>query len=120
MASVEKLQAEANISLKKITAADNIDLTHRFQEFESYYFFKFGKAAKLVRKNIDGEMASTSISHPKGSHTYNDTIHATPWHILDSAIAKIVQHNPNSHGQAIPTIPRVSIYISSRTTSIST
>ncbi|KAH6581163.1 hypothetical protein BASA50_003407 [Batrachochytrium salamandrivorans] len=102
MASVEKLQAEANISLKKITAADNIDLTHIFQEFESYYFFKFGKAAKLVRKNIDGEMASTSISHPKGSHTYNDTIPRDSLaHSRAVPLPKIVQQ-PNSHGQLFP------------------
>jgi katanin p60 ATPase-containing subunit A1 len=46
----EKLTSEAGVSLKKLTAADNIDLMNILQEFESYYSMKFGKAPKLTRK----------------------------------------------------------------------
>nr|KAJ3421648.1 Katanin p60 ATPase-containing subunit A-like 2 [Polyrhizophydium stewartii] len=53
--SVERLQAESNVSLRKVTAADNMDLLTIVQEFESYYLFKFGKPPRLVRKNASGE-----------------------------------------------------------------
>ncbi|KAJ3297364.1 Katanin p60 ATPase-containing subunit A-like 2 [Borealophlyctis nickersoniae] len=48
--SVERLQGEANITLRKVSVADNIDLLSILQEYESYYAIKFGKPPKLVRK----------------------------------------------------------------------
>ncbi|KAI8905482.1 katanin p60 subunit A-like 2 [Gorgonomyces haynaldii] len=47
----EKLQKEANVSLSKVSAADNVDLLTIIQEFESYYYIKFGKQPKLVSKS---------------------------------------------------------------------
>ncbi|KAI8923865.1 P-loop containing nucleoside triphosphate hydrolase protein [Entophlyctis helioformis] len=60
--SVERLQAEAHVSLRKVSAADNMDLLFILQEFESYYAFKFGKAPKLVRKNTAGDMPAAAAS----------------------------------------------------------
>ncbi|KAI8815763.1 katanin p60 subunit A-like 2 [Fimicolochytrium jonesii] len=56
METVEKLQAESNVSLRKVQVADNVDLLHVLQvplrfaiEYENYYNIKFGKPPKLTR-----------------------------------------------------------------------
>ncbi|OAJ43773.1 hypothetical protein BDEG_27093 [Batrachochytrium dendrobatidis JEL423] len=74
LSSVEKLQSETNLSLRKVTAADNMDLINIVQEFESYYQFKFGKPAKLVRKNT-GDDATQSLQHSKTVYTANESPH---------------------------------------------
>ncbi|TPX60988.1 hypothetical protein SpCBS45565_g07368 [Spizellomyces sp. 'palustris'] len=52
--------AESNVSLRKIRAADNMDLMTILQEFESYYSIKFGKAPKLTRKAYTGDDNTSS------------------------------------------------------------
>ncbi|KAJ3329897.1 Katanin p60 ATPase-containing subunit A-like 2 [Blyttiomyces sp. JEL0837] len=58
--TVAKLQNECNLSLKKVTAADNIDLLSIVQEFETFYNIKFGKTPKLIRKTVEEESQSLS------------------------------------------------------------
>lgn len=48
--SCQRLQQESGLSLKKVQAADNIDLLSILQEFENYYDIKFGKPPKLTRR----------------------------------------------------------------------
>ncbi|KAJ3086098.1 Katanin p60 ATPase-containing subunit A-like 2, partial [Quaeritorhiza haematococci] len=85
--SVECLQAESNISLKKTTVADNVDLLTIIQEFESYYNLKFGKAPKLCRKASGGDdppnpkpiprksiRKSSSTTHPSTNNPDSTTI----------------------------------------------
>ncbi|TPX68798.1 hypothetical protein CcCBS67573_g07060 [Chytriomyces confervae] len=48
--AVARLQTESNLSLKKVTAADNMDLLTILQEYETYFGIKFGKSPKLVKK----------------------------------------------------------------------
>ncbi|KAJ3059773.1 Katanin p60 ATPase-containing subunit A-like 2, partial [Podochytrium sp. JEL0797] len=48
--TVARLQTESNVSLKKVTAADNMDLITILQEYETYFGIKFGKPPKLVKK----------------------------------------------------------------------
>ncbi|KAJ3111610.1 Katanin p60 ATPase-containing subunit A-like 2 [Physocladia obscura] len=61
--TVTKLQAECNLSLKKITAADNMDLLTILQEYETYFGIKFGKSPKLVKKCGGDEI--TEVVKPK-------------------------------------------------------
>lgn len=51
--SVERLQAESNIFLNKVGAADNVDLMMILQEYETYYNIKFGKKPKFIKKNTE-------------------------------------------------------------------
>ncbi|KAJ3056339.1 Katanin p60 ATPase-containing subunit A-like 2 [Rhizophlyctis rosea] len=58
--TVERLQAEANISLRNATAADNVDLLLILQEYENFYSIKFGKPPKLTRKANESDQAIAS------------------------------------------------------------
>ncbi|KAI8608049.1 P-loop containing nucleoside triphosphate hydrolase protein [Chytriomyces sp. MP71] len=49
--TVARLQNECNVSLKKVTVADNVDLLTILQEYETYFGIKFGgKIPKLTKK----------------------------------------------------------------------
>lgn len=48
--TVISLESESNVSLRKIAAADNMDLMTILQEFESFYNFKFQRVPKLTRR----------------------------------------------------------------------
>jgi len=48
--SFERLCAEANLSLDRVDAADNVDLASIIQEYEEGYEVRFGRKPKLVRK----------------------------------------------------------------------
>ncbi|KAJ3180457.1 Katanin p60 ATPase-containing subunit A-like 2 [Geranomyces variabilis] len=65
--SVEKLQAESNVSLQKVQVADNVDLLNILQEYESYYAIKFGKAPKLTRKAAGNSADGKATRRPAGS-----------------------------------------------------
>lgn len=55
--TVTRLQTESNLSLKKFTAADNLELLTIIQEYEAYHNIKFGKPPKLIRKtNADDKV----------------------------------------------------------------
>ncbi|KAI8898744.1 P-loop containing nucleoside triphosphate hydrolase protein [Globomyces pollinis-pini] len=59
--SFSRLQKESSIDLRKVAVADNIDLNLIIQEFENYYFIKFGKHPKLIKKSD----ISSSPDNPK-------------------------------------------------------
>jgi len=63
--AVERLQTEANISLNKVSVADNVDLMMILQEYETYYTIKFGKKPKFLKKNTE----SVSTEHTKRRDT---------------------------------------------------
>eukprot|EP01017_Pseudomicrothorax_dubius_P045032 TRINITY_DN7713_c0_g2_i1.p1 TRINITY_DN7713_c0_g2~~TRINITY_DN7713_c0_g2_i1.p1 ORF type:complete len:489 (+),score=109.59 TRINITY_DN7713_c0_g2_i1:55-1521(+) len=66
--TVNKLQAESNISLDKWDVADNMDLYMIVTEFEQFYEMKFGKAPKLAKKlTPDEERKSTLPRIPANS-----------------------------------------------------
>ena len=48
--SAHSLEAEASISLNRYDVCDNIDLETVLQEYESYYYVKFQKYPKVVKK----------------------------------------------------------------------
>ncbi|KAJ3230422.1 Katanin p60 ATPase-containing subunit A-like 2 [Chytriomyces hyalinus] len=62
--AVARLQTESNLSLKKFTAADNMDLLTILQEYETYFGIKFGKPPKLVKK-CDSDACSQAPSGAK-------------------------------------------------------
>jgi katanin p60 ATPase-containing subunit A1 len=68
----EKLSNEAGNSLRKLTAADNIDLMNILQEYECYYAMKFGKAPKLTRKR-EGDNDKSKRKHIPNLNSNNDT-----------------------------------------------
>jgi katanin p60 ATPase-containing subunit A1 len=49
--SARMLEKEVGQTLRKFEVCDNIDLTTVLQEYESYYFVKFKKQPKLVKKS---------------------------------------------------------------------
>jgi katanin p60 ATPase-containing subunit A1 len=59
--SLEQLQLESGLSLKKITVADNIDLMTVLHEFQSYFEIKFGKQPKLTRKTKPDDLSKKHI-----------------------------------------------------------
>ncbi|KAJ3014553.1 Katanin p60 ATPase-containing subunit A-like 2 [Thoreauomyces humboldtii] len=66
--SLEKLQTESNISLRKVHPADNVDLINILQEYENYYGIKFGKAPRLTRKATADEASGMKTRRrPAGS-----------------------------------------------------
>lgn len=50
------LGRETNIDLSKYEVADNVDLETVLMEYESYYFIKFSKYPKIVKKLQGGEL----------------------------------------------------------------
>jgi katanin p60 ATPase-containing subunit A1 len=48
--SAERLQSECGISLSDYEPADNVDMISILQEYEAYYYVKFNKKPKLVRR----------------------------------------------------------------------
>jgi katanin p60 ATPase-containing subunit A1 len=54
---MERLSSESSISLSRWVAADNMDLSNIFQEFEAFYELKYQRAPRMVRpaNNEDAE-----------------------------------------------------------------
>nr|XP_039271248.1 katanin p60 ATPase-containing subunit A-like 2 [Styela clava] len=50
--SMASLSQEANLSLSRWQVCDNVDLDTVLQEFESYYYIKFQKHPKIVKKIV--------------------------------------------------------------------
>eukprot|EP00927_Polykrikos_kofoidii_P065582 TRINITY_DN61319_c0_g1_i1.p1 TRINITY_DN61319_c0_g1~~TRINITY_DN61319_c0_g1_i1.p1 ORF type:complete len:579 (-),score=101.25 TRINITY_DN61319_c0_g1_i1:54-1790(-) len=48
--TVRQIQADTNINLDKVDAADNVDLTTILTEYEDFYEMRFGKKPKITRK----------------------------------------------------------------------
>jgi katanin p60 ATPase-containing subunit A1 len=48
--SAERLQTESGFSLKKFDVADNIDLFNILVEYEDFYYLKFGRKPKFIKK----------------------------------------------------------------------
>lgn len=91
--SVEKLSQEAGLSLRKVTAADNISLMTVLMEYENYHLFKFGRKVKLTRKATDAESkastesrksyAGSQKSSSKSLHEDSSDL-SKPHHIVDN------------------------------------
>jgi len=47
---VQQIQSDTNVSLDKVDAADNIDLTTILTEYEDFYEMRFGRKPKITRK----------------------------------------------------------------------
>lgn len=48
--AVQAIQADTNVSLDKVDAADNIDLATILTEYEDFYEMRFGRKPKITRK----------------------------------------------------------------------
>ncbi|KAJ3164259.1 Katanin p60 ATPase-containing subunit A-like 2 [Geranomyces variabilis] len=142
--SVEKLQAESNVSLQKVQVADNVDLLNILQEYEGYYAIKFGKPPKLTRKaagsSADGKAkrrAAGSTSGPSYGHKLADgdeTLEsnglarlnaggrvsrvarnpAKP--VADDAKARIEKPRPGSAGKSDPNVNKVGGIVGTKVT----
>mmetsp|Transcript_91505 Transcript_91505/g.144577 ORF Transcript_91505/g.144577 Transcript_91505/m.144577 type:complete len:542 (-) Transcript_91505:153-1778(-) len=62
--TVRQIQAETNISLDKLDAADNVDLTTVLTEYEDFYEMRFGRKPKLTRK-AEGRAADFDKKLPR-------------------------------------------------------
>ncbi|KAI9330608.1 katanin p60 ATPase-like protein-containing subunit A-like 2 [Obelidium mucronatum] len=63
--TVARLQTECNLSLNKVTAADNMDLITILQEYETYFGIKFGKTPKLIKKCSNDSTATVPATKKK-------------------------------------------------------
>ncbi|GBG75694.1 hypothetical protein CBR_g20319 [Chara braunii] len=69
--AAERLQAESGLSLSKIDAADNVNLSTAIQEYEEYQEIKYGRRPKLVRKVAQTDLVERSrpaVVGPHGPH----------------------------------------------------
>ena len=55
--TLEKMQQESGVSVQKLSVADNISLTTVMQEFEEYFYVKFGRKPKFFRPVAGGDSA---------------------------------------------------------------
>ncbi|KAI8824761.1 katanin p60 ATPase-like protein-containing subunit A-like 2 [Chytriomyces cf. hyalinus JEL632] len=112
--AVARLQTESNLSLKKVTTADNMDLLtilqvrtlsiafpslgvtpFECQEYETYFGIKFGKPPKLVKK-CDSDACSQAPSGAKKKH-------AQPGPRFSD---ELPSYNDN-HGRDSPNLPKL-------------
>lgn len=56
--SVHSLETESGLSLEKYSVCDNIDLPTILQEYESYYFVKFNRFPKMIKKIPNSNVTS--------------------------------------------------------------
>lgn len=64
--TVRQIQTETNVSLEKLDAADNVDLTSIVTEYEDFYEMRFGRKPKLTRKaEGKGPDLDRKVSLPK-------------------------------------------------------
>lgn len=73
--SLDRLSSESGYSLSKWSAADNVDLSSIFQEFESFYEMKYGRAPRLVRPTTgeEGEEMEKNQAKARRKSDQNDT-----------------------------------------------
>ncbi len=50
--SARSFERETNLDLRKFDVCDNIDLETILQEYESYYYVRFSKYPKIVKKVV--------------------------------------------------------------------
>lgn len=50
--SARAFERETNLDLRKYDVCDNIDLETILQEYESYYYVRFSKYPKIVKKVV--------------------------------------------------------------------
>jgi hypothetical protein len=53
--SLDKLEQESGVSLKRWQAADNMDLLYMMHEFKEFYHLKYERPPKYVRKSNDAD-----------------------------------------------------------------
>ncbi|TPX62542.1 hypothetical protein PhCBS80983_g00292 [Powellomyces hirtus] len=107
MESLEKLQTESNVSLRKVQVADNVDLVNILQEYENYYAIKFGKPPKLTRKAAAGDDAG-SKSKRRTPNSTGKTGHG--YKIGDSHSEETLEStglNRLAGGGGMPRLPRL-------------
>merc|ERR1719235_1021094 len=64
--TVQQIQADTNLSLDKVDAADNVDLSTILTEYEDFYEMRFGRKPKLTRKGDGrGPDLDRKVSLPK-------------------------------------------------------
>ncbi|TPX39342.1 hypothetical protein SeMB42_g01002 [Synchytrium endobioticum] len=96
--TAERLQSEANVSLKKWTVADNVDLISIVQEFENFHQLKFGRVPKIIRALSVGE---APIQTPKSLNprnpTYDDLARQNPRDdtSIPDSVAKLTRISPS-------------------------
>lgn len=70
--TVKQIQTETNVSLDKIDAADNVDLSNILTEYEDFYEMRFGRKPKLTRKadgrgpDLDRKVSLPKLPHDSG------------------------------------------------------
>ncbi|XP_063713462.1 katanin p60 ATPase-containing subunit A-like 2 [Symsagittifera roscoffensis] len=89
--TASSLASETNLPLDTFEVADNVDLETILQEYESYYFVKFQRHPRIIRKNGANQSDDKSSAHkrptPKRSYTTNQ-----------SSLPKIDQNRPSTGG----------------------
>nr|XP_055088996.1 katanin p60 ATPase-containing subunit A-like 2 isoform X2 [Symphalangus syndactylus] len=81
------LEQETKLGLRRFEVCDNIDLETILMEYESYYFVKFQKYPKIVKKSSDTENNLPQRSGGKTRRVMNDSCQNLP---------KINQQRPQS------------------------
>uniref|UniRef100_A0A8I5QL41 Katanin p60 ATPase-containing subunit A-like 2 n=1 Tax=Homo sapiens TaxID=9606 RepID=A0A8I5QL41_HUMAN len=81
------LEQETKLGLRRFEVCDNIDLETILMEYESYYFVKFQKYPKIVKKSSDTENNLPQRSRGKTRRMMNDSCQNLP---------KINQQRPRS------------------------
>ncbi|XP_023442165.1 katanin p60 ATPase-containing subunit A-like 2 isoform X2 [Dasypus novemcinctus] len=81
------LEQETKLGLRRFEVCDNVDLETILMEYESYYFVKFQKYPKIVKKTADTENNLPQRSGGKTRRVMNDSCQNLP---------KICQQRPRS------------------------
>ncbi|PNJ01807.1 KATNAL2 isoform 7, partial [Pongo abelii] len=72
------LEQETKLGLRRFEVCDNIDLETILMEYESYYFIKFQKYPKIVKKSSDTENNLPQRSGGKTRRVMNDSCQNLP------------------------------------------
>ncbi|KAK9830191.1 hypothetical protein WJX72_010220 [[Myrmecia] bisecta] len=97
--ALEKLCTEANLSLAKVDAADNIDLLTIMQEYEDFYEFKFGRRPKLVRSVGAEEVMAPSVKTVLGQRNASESSTRPPGKPVSGAMAARERREKAAAGQ---------------------
>lgn len=61
--TLERLEAESGVSLKRFAAADNMDFAYILQEFSEFYNMKYARKPKLIRRITQAD--SDKLKHQR-------------------------------------------------------
>ncbi|XP_063133738.1 katanin p60 ATPase-containing subunit A-like 2 isoform X5 [Rattus norvegicus] len=78
MDAANALEEETKLGLRRFEVCDNVDLETILMEYESYYFVKFQKYPKVVKKASDQENNISSRSGGKNKRLTNDNCQNLP------------------------------------------